>query len=95
MRARSSNWIEQGTPKPKVASSILAGRTIVPRCRPSTEPVRNEVEGLRMTTEVGCLLSSFDCAQDDNGDGNGRLKGAGGCASIDFRTDRRSVFLML
>lgn len=25
--ARSSNWIEQGTPKPKVASSILAGRT--------------------------------------------------------------------
>ena len=26
MRARSSNWIEQGTPKPKVASSILAGR---------------------------------------------------------------------
>jgi hypothetical protein len=48
-----------------------------------------------MTTEVGCLLSSFDCAQDDNGDGNGRLKGAGGCASIDFRTDRRSVFLML
>jgi hypothetical protein len=25
----------------------------------------------------------------------GRLKGAGGCASIDFRTDRRSVFLML
>ena len=27
MRARSSNWIEQGTPKPKVASSILAGRT--------------------------------------------------------------------
>lgn len=29
VRARSSNWIEQGTPKPKVASSILAGRTIV------------------------------------------------------------------
>jgi hypothetical protein len=28
VRARSSNWIEQGTPKPKVASSILAGRTI-------------------------------------------------------------------
>ncbi len=27
VRARSSNWIEQGTPKPKVASSILAGRT--------------------------------------------------------------------
>jgi|HubBroStandDraft_2_1064218.scaffolds.fasta_scaffold178346_2 hypothetical protein len=26
VRARSSNWIEQGTPKPKVASSILAGR---------------------------------------------------------------------
>jgi hypothetical protein len=27
VRARSSIWIEQGTPKPKVASSILAGRT--------------------------------------------------------------------
>jgi hypothetical protein len=29
--ARSSIWIEQGTPKPKVASSILAGRTMQTR----------------------------------------------------------------
>ena len=29
MRARSSNWIEQGTPKPKGASSILAGRRLL------------------------------------------------------------------
>ncbi len=27
-RARSSNWIEQGTPKPKVGGSIPPGRTI-------------------------------------------------------------------
>lgn len=41
MRARSSNWIEQGTPKPKVASSILAGRTILSATVPlSGEPHR-------------------------------------------------------
>ena len=36
MRARSSNWIEQGTPKPKVASSILAGRTSDRRLKEGT-----------------------------------------------------------
>jgi hypothetical protein len=62
VRARSSNWIEQGTPKPKVASSILAGRTR-PRAARFSRGVR--LQGLPASTgtregrpERECLLQT-------------------------------------
>jgi hypothetical protein len=54
VRARSSNWIEQGTPKPKVASSILAGRTNPSRRKLEESKMRYVCVGLALTILAGC-----------------------------------------
>lgn len=77
------------------------------RERPSTSLAA--LAPLRMTpsgSAQGDTGASFDSAQDDTWARGrfaarsrmarfGALQGWGGCVSIDFRTDRRSVFLML
>ncbi len=56
MRARSSNWIEQGTPKPKVASSILAGRERL-----------LALPGLAVTLQGGELVCYIECSERTGG----------------------------